>query len=940
MAATQTIRVFISSPGDVIEERDKARRVVQSLERRYRGVTLEPVLWEELALPATASFQETIDYLLEQKPIDIAVFVLWSRLGSALGAAVTRSDGTPYRSGTEREFDLMLTAFEQSDRQRPVILAYARQDEAGFRRALSECAADQLEVLISQNRLAESFIREQFHDSEGRNLRAYHSYTEPVNFAQRLEVHLRHALDELVSTDAAARWQHEPYRGLQFFNVEHAAIFLGRDEECCDLLARLRDQELSGCAFVVIVGASGAGKSSLAFAGVAASLIQRNWDDDVREWRVATFLPSLAEGHLCLRLAKVLGDAIPELAGSNVTLIDIANGLQSDAELTVRLSVNPAFAAASESLVGVVRVLLVLDQMEELWTDRSISEKDREQFLEAVEVLAGSGHVTVLATLRSDFYPHAQKSRAILRMKGERGHFDLLPPGAAALQQLITEPARLAGLQFEHDDKTARKLDELILQDAARDPSALPLLQYVLSELYRQRDQQTGTLLLTAYDRMGGVEGALAQRATEQFNQLPDDARAALPEILPLLVTLDLDGDQVAVRRRAAMDELTATPARRTLTEALVAARFLSTDQHGGTPVASLTHESLLRSWDQITDWVRDNREHLRIRTRIEQQQKHWEDYACEQSLLLSVGLPLEEGRMVLDAARDVLHASTLTYIETSITHQKIRTAREFRRRVMFTGGAAVLAVVSVFGVLAVWQAGAIVAQSKIAQKQEQLAKENEAQAIKQKNIAVEQTRLAEKYFKAAEKQRVIADEKRLGAEAAMEAEAAQKLIAQKNFEEAKKQRLIAEEKTREALRQGRIARNESAIAFIQQLLAVENRKEADRQKDAALAAKEAEAAQKLIAEKNAEEAKKQEKIAIANAMEAKKQEKIAVANAIEAEHQRRIALNLRAIGFIERLLASEYKTDAERKIMVLEQKLIEAVSAIDTESAEGDRGG
>ena len=75
--ATPTVRIFISSPGDVAEERDQARRVIAGLQKQYSGVTLQPVLWEDLPLPATASFQESIDVILEREPIDIAVFILW-----------------------------------------------------------------------------------------------------------------------------------------------------------------------------------------------------------------------------------------------------------------------------------------------------------------------------------------------------------------------------------------------------------------------------------------------------------------------------------------------------------------------------------------------------------------------------------------------------------------------------------------------------------------------------------------------------------------------------------------------------------------------------------------------------------------------------------------------------------------------------------------------
>lgn len=91
------------------------------------------------------------------------MFILWSRLGSPLGPALRRADGSPYRSGTEREFDLMLTAFQRSQGQRSVILACTRKDEDGFRNLIASSDGHQLEELFAQRKLAESFIQEQFH---------------------------------------------------------------------------------------------------------------------------------------------------------------------------------------------------------------------------------------------------------------------------------------------------------------------------------------------------------------------------------------------------------------------------------------------------------------------------------------------------------------------------------------------------------------------------------------------------------------------------------------------------------------------------------------------------------------------------------------------------------------------------------------------------------
>ena len=455
-----TIRIFISSPGDVAEERDKARRVVADLQRQFGSrVQLETVLWEDLALPATASFQETIDLILHQRPIDIAVFILWSRLGSQLGSKLTRPDGTPYRSGTEREFDLMLAAFEQSGQTRPTILAYTRLDDETWRQKLSQSPGDRLEEMLSQRKLAEAFIREQFTDSDGRNLRAFHSYQTPATFAHRLKTHLRQHLAELLEGDsAAAQWDGCPYRSLEVFDIEHSPIFLGRDNETIDIIERLADQRRAGCPFVVILGSSGSGKSSLARAGVAATLLNDPQDEQIQAWRVAVFLPSVHSGtrhddpptnisaaananpngndtstayELLLGLLRVLAPALPTLR--TVSLEAIANGLVRDPSLTVELSLRPAFDAAAKEAGGVIKILLVLDQMEELWTDHRITPESREQFLVAVEALARSQLVSVVATLRSDFYAQAQQSPTFVRLKRDRGQIDLVAPDLASL---------------------------------------------------------------------------------------------------------------------------------------------------------------------------------------------------------------------------------------------------------------------------------------------------------------------------------------------------------------------------------------------------------------------------------------------------------------------------------------------------------------------------
>lgn len=195
---TPIVRIFISSPSDVVEEREAARQVVAKLQRFYRdGVELRPVLWEDLPLQADSSFQEGIDFVLHGKhQIDIAIFILWSRLGSPIGGPLRRSDGSPYNSGTEREFDLMLAARQQTGGERPQIVVYRRHDDAGFKKLLVGHPVDELKELVNQRTLLDSFIKQRFQDEQGHNIRAIHSYSNSSSFARRLKVHLRELLDE------------------------------------------------------------------------------------------------------------------------------------------------------------------------------------------------------------------------------------------------------------------------------------------------------------------------------------------------------------------------------------------------------------------------------------------------------------------------------------------------------------------------------------------------------------------------------------------------------------------------------------------------------------------------------------------------------------------------------------------------------------------------
>ncbi len=731
----KTLRIFLSSPGDVAAERDLARGVIADLQKRYTGsFLLQAVCWEDLPLSSHASFQEGIDLVLSaEHGIDIAVFILWSRFGSPTGARIRKVDGSRYLSGTEREWDLMLRARAARGDVRPDILTYIRDDQNGFIEAQRGKDFVALRKMVGQQGKLNDFIAKHFTDQKtGANRRAYFTFKEPITFAHLLRTHLRARLNDLlVHADLSAVVWHpaergSPFRGLEVFEYEHAPLFFGREQEVCDLQIRLRQQAEAGCAFVLLVGASGSGKSSLARAGVAPAVAQYDREDEAAEWRRAVFTPGVNRNDLLLGLIRALAtpSALPELADEN--LAELAEGLARDSELTFRFKLRPL-------LTGRRRLLLIFDQVEELFTHGEITAEAQRQLGAALGVLARSACVWILATVRSDYYARFQAVPELLALKGEGAHVDLPPPALADLQRIITQPARAAGLRFEENEKGER-LDARLLADAAVHPEALPLLEFCLDVLYQRQATRggDGVLRWTDYEAMraaadagqadaasaafasasgqaleSGLAGALVSQAEAALASLPaEHQRQCLSAIFSKLLDLSSALErETPVRRTALEAELLRNPYQRdgdsrqdeelpgarAFLEAFTSRRLLvsgvttaqaAADGDGQEPpqrTYTVAHEALLRNWWRLRRLQAEQAEFFRIRRQVERAQADWLAAGRDDSFLLAEGLPLQLARKLATDAPELLTGSLADYIAQS--SQRVERLRRRRRR-------------------------------------------------------------------------------------------------------------------------------------------------------------------------------------------------------------------------------------------------------------------
>lgn len=656
-----TFRIFVSSPGDVAEERLIARRVIERLRGEFAGtITVDPIFWEHEPLAATASFQDQLPHPSDAHAV---VCILWSRLGTRLPPSFRKPDGSSYSSGTEFEFEDALAGHRA--RGWPALLVYRKTAAADLAHEDEAIALDRLQ----QKQALDRFVRRWFHDETDGTLRAaFHPFETSADFEEVIEIHLRKLIARQYpeatgeTRTQTASWHREsPFRGLQAFEYEHAPVFFGRTAAITDMLSALRTQSRSGGAFLLVLGASGSGKSSVVRAGLLPVLTQPGVIEGVATWQWASIRPRDASGSL----ESLALQALHECSGLEEHELKSGLAAQRDAG---------------------VRIALFVDQLEEVFSAEDVTPEERDRFFELLHELSASGAVWVIATLRSDFYPRVSEVRSLVELKAGAGQYDLLPPSPAEIGQMIRLPAAAAGLRYEVHIDSGERLDEVLRDAAVASPESLPLLEFALEELYKRRASD-GTLTFAAYRDIGGVEGALAQRAEEVFQELSSPAAEALPAVLRKLIAASAGGETFSRRsaRQAEFDK----PGERTLVEALVAARLcISELDSARQPVVSIAHEALLRHWPRVRHWLEENHDLLRARARLAAGAERWAQESYRADLLLAPGRALEEAKAVEEAGIE------LSIDERALLEASTRRATRARRlRLGAVGALALLAI-------------------------------------------------------------------------------------------------------------------------------------------------------------------------------------------------------------------------------------------------------
>lgn len=397
--------------------------------------------------------------------------------------------------------------------------------------------------------------------------------------------------------------ERNPYLGLKSYEESHFDLFFGRGKQIRELEERVEKEP-----FVVVLGASGTGKSSLVKAGLLHVLKDDKKPTTAKPNSSSASFPSGPETRwFVLPPFRPAGDIVTANA-------DPVRGLDTllQKELPDTTQAGADFTADAHALANVVarfpetnagvRLVLVVDQFEELVT---LCEEPERRHLQELLVNALQAHpdtLRIIVTLRSDFEPLFARGPLQEFWQRDEARWIVPPMNQDDLRQVIVGPALKREMYFESTSLIDKLINEVI-----QTPGGLPLLSFTLSEMYLQYIESgrgDRTLREIEYAGVGGVIGSLRQAANRVYGELEPPEQSMMKRIMLRMIALE--GGEVA-RRRVSNAELDygtdENRLRDIVLKGLTQARLVVSGGDEDYAWKEPAHDALISGWDVLLGW-------------------------------------------------------------------------------------------------------------------------------------------------------------------------------------------------------------------------------------------------------------------------------------------------------------------------------------------------
>lgn len=495
---------------------------------------------------------------------------------------------------------------------------------------------------------------------------------QPEQDAQQAFVLSTRTLLREVPALAAAVSPAPPFRGLAPFQESDADVYFGRDDDIEEVVRALRGEHRA----VTLYGPSGSGKSSLALAGVVPRMRQAGYDVLV-----------VNAGRIASPRAAIATELYEHVRSGHYGLPARASSADQVEAWLASLGLADALHRATGSPSG--RLLIVLDQAE------ALLDRTDDELAQATDLLFPAHPAAgprVLLTLRSDFMDATLKHPRLGPALRGGATLPLTPMSRAQLREVIVRPLeRVPAVAYDPG------LDRRILDDAGDEPGILPLLGFVLEQLWERR--AAGRLRSAAYEEMDGVRGALALHSERAWHDVVGpDAEAEALRLLTGLVRVH-PGGETPLRRRLTRRE--AGEERWALARAFAERRLLVL--HGGEEepeTAELAHEALVTAWPALRRQARADGEFLAGRAELGHDRRRWERGGRSTDLLPGPRQLAATEHWLGDREGELSEQER----EFLALARRRHRARRARLRAAWTAAALVLALIAGLGTFLVYQ--------------------------------------------------------------------------------------------------------------------------------------------------------------------------------------------------------------------------------------------
>jgi hypothetical protein len=421
-----------------------------------------------------------------------------------------------------------------------------------------------------------------------------------------------------------------PFPGLRPFEAAETHLFFGRDGQSSEIVTRLARQR-----FIAVVGTSGSGKSSLVRAGVLPLLEGGFMGSAGSFWRFAVMRP---RNDAIRSLSAALAD--PAVLGGEAIDGSLRTPLVEAVLRRSSLGLIDAFRQAR--LPANENLLVVVDQFEELFRFRQLGDAtgrvdDGDAFVSLL--IEASRHrecpIYVVLTMRSDFLGDCARFRDLPEILND-GQYLVPRLNRDQRRAAIEGPIAVGGATI------APRLTQRLLNDAGEDPDVLPVLQHALMrtwDAWQSAGDLSRPIDLEHYLAVGGMAHALAQHADQAYESLASIAGAQATAQTMFRSLCERGPDYREVRHPTRLADLCEIarvdlPSMTTVIDA-----FRSNGRTFIMPgwpakldpdtVIDISHESLIRQWQMLRDWVQREARSAALYQRLRQTAQLWPQNAA-----------------------------------------------------------------------------------------------------------------------------------------------------------------------------------------------------------------------------------------------------------------------------------------------------------------------